>query len=58
MRGAGEISDDKANFMQDIKEAVEELKLVIEGKLEATNDVIVADRHPSPLSGEGSPEVQ
>lgn len=31
------ISDAKANLMQDIKEAVEELKLVREGKLEARN---------------------
>lgn len=31
------LSDAKANLMQDIREAVEELKLVKEGKLEARN---------------------
>lgn len=31
------LSDSKANLMQDIREAVEELKLVREGKLEARN---------------------
>lgn len=37
IKKATQISVAKANLMQDIKEAVEELRLVREGKLEARN---------------------
>lgn len=37
VKKATPLSDVKANIMQDIREAVEELKLVREGKLEARN---------------------
>lgn len=37
VKKATPISDAKANVMQDIREAVEELKLVRAGKLEARN---------------------
>ncbi|QMU66248.1 MAG: hypothetical protein GKR88_19530 [Flavobacteriaceae bacterium] len=37
VKKATQISNAKANVMQDIKDAVEELKLVREGKLEARN---------------------
>lgn len=35
VKKATPISDDKANLMQDIREAVDELKLIRQGKLEA-----------------------
>lgn len=37
VKNATPLSDTKANLMVDIREAVEELKLVKEGKLEARN---------------------
>ncbi|MCK5277019.1 MAG: hypothetical protein KAK04_00755 [Cyclobacteriaceae bacterium] len=37
VKKATPLSDAKANLMQDIREAVEELKLVKEGKLKARN---------------------
>jgi len=37
VKNATPLSDAKANLMQDIREAVEELKLIREGKLKARN---------------------
>ena len=38
VKKATPLSETKANLMEDIREAVEELKLVREGKLKARND--------------------
>ncbi len=43
VKKATPISDAKADLMQDIKEAVEELKLIREGKLEPRNAEDIID---------------